>query len=506
MRTLESRLIWIVVATALVLYVTIGLVFLRTWSTADYWEHLAVIGAFAGNLLQPENPYTGPGNLTHLFTPYHLFWGLVVRLTGLHPIHLTPVVGLTNVVMFLVACRAVSRRFLGDSKYATATCLVLLLAWVIPWEWSGFYNFGMLPGTIVYPYWFAFPLALIIVSRYAESDSRSWGWLVAFGFGAALTFAIHPITGAFLFLSMVLKALLERDVGFPIRLGLIGTVVGAALLPLLWPYFPVMGAILASSRYEMIGFESNYYQFYENLHVRMLPGILAVPAICTAIKSRKFDFLTLGLAVFGLIFAANYVTTRSAVGGRLIVFVIFFLQILIVRSLIMWRGTRYGAIIVLLSLFIVGGAGSLQARASLNRLILVSGDRGPSKHRDSLIAGTNFEMLEQFQAMSEHLSTKDVVLSYPMESWVLPSLLGCRVVTVAHANPFMEDFTTRKNVVRRFFSFRMSKAETIEFFNNYRITHALITKDSYNKLSALLPDYKLEWSSGGYVLLSLTNR
>lgn len=328
--------------------------------------------------------------------------------------------------------------------------------------------------------------------------------MVTLGLGASLIFAIHPMSGLFLFTSMGLMALLEREVSSSVRLAMIGTIVGAAFFSLLWPYFPIGEAILASSQYDAIGFESNYGQWYLSMHLRSLPGLLALPAIWYALRSRKSDLLVFGLVAFSLAYVANFMTVRSAVGGRLVIYIIFFTQILIVRSMILWRGTRFGAIITMLVLSLIVGAGSPQIGESIGRLILVSSDKALLEGHDRLDTGTNFEMLTRFKRMSEHLTTKDVLLAREIESWVIPSLLGCQVVTVANANPFMTDFKSRKIAVRRFFDSEMSKTEVVEFIDDYQITHALIRTDSRITLGALLSDYKVVWSGCGYELLLLS--
>jgi len=147
---LLSRWIFIVFAIVLVGYNVIGMHLLYERGS-DYWEHLASMYSFARNPVNPPNPYILSDEPTHLFTPYHLFWGVIARILNIHPFWLLPVIAGANVLLFVASTHVFSRKILRDEKYALALALTMLLFWNDPWSWSGFYNFGLLPLTAVFP-------------------------------------------------------------------------------------------------------------------------------------------------------------------------------------------------------------------------------------------------------------------------------------------------------------------------------------------------------------------
>src|SRR5689334_9092052 len=87
---LTSRGAFVAFAAGVLAFVVLGDIQLSAWSDVDYWEHLAAIGAFARSPLHPLNPYLAGSESTHLFTPFHLFWGLVVAVTGTHAYTIAP--------------------------------------------------------------------------------------------------------------------------------------------------------------------------------------------------------------------------------------------------------------------------------------------------------------------------------------------------------------------------------------------------------------------------------
>jgi hypothetical protein len=100
---ITMRKTFLLFSVLLVTYVFLGLIFLGKIGGSDYWEHLATIYSYSRNLINPGNPYVLSENPTHLFTPYHLFWGAVSKTTHIHPYILLPVIGGLNIVFFIYA-------------------------------------------------------------------------------------------------------------------------------------------------------------------------------------------------------------------------------------------------------------------------------------------------------------------------------------------------------------------------------------------------------------------
>ena len=209
---LFARSSFVVLGILLLAYAVLATVFLASEGKGDFWEHLGAMVAFSRNLIQPENPHLASNPLTHVYTPYHLFWGGVSRLTMVSPFFLMPAAAGVNMAVLLAAVFVFSRHIIGNTKYALLLLLTMLFFWSKPWTWSGFYNFGFMPRTVTYPAWFALGASILLCSLYREPRYRSGLLLVLFGVAAGMIFIRHPITGSFLFLMLVIKSITVSDI------------------------------------------------------------------------------------------------------------------------------------------------------------------------------------------------------------------------------------------------------------------------------------------------------
>ncbi|MBK6681405.1 MAG: hypothetical protein IPG53_16030 [Ignavibacteriales bacterium] len=132
----------------------------------DDWEHLAAMKSFAEAPLHPTHPYSFDTEYSHLFTPYHFFWGLVSRILNISPFFLSPFIGLINVLIFIISVQIFASKFLKDSNLASILLLTLMFLWFLAPGFSGYYQFSHLLKTAIYPYRLAFSLSLLTLAFY----------------------------------------------------------------------------------------------------------------------------------------------------------------------------------------------------------------------------------------------------------------------------------------------------------------------------------------------------
>lgn len=490
---LTSRLAFYVVSSCLLAYIGWSLAVVRTWITADYWEHLAVIGAFSRNLVSPDNPYTVPDNFIHLFTPYHLFWGAICRLTGVGSVSLSPVIGVVNIGLMILASATLAKHVFRNRRLSLMVVITFLFLWFQPWKWSGFYCFGFLPTTSVYPFWCAIPIAVIVFSLFMESSYRSTLSLIILSLIAAVVFLIHPLTGMFLYPVLVIKVLLLTDC--PLRRRILSVALLAVSGPLVfaWPYFPVLGAILIGP------FEHNYYYFYQELPMRLAPVVLALPALIYSVVKRKYDFILGSLVLIGAAYVANFFVMQKAPLARLITYIILCLHIFTVRTVQLSISRSISPIWLLLFPVMLLVFAPMQVRESYAHLAIGSGGTDTT----TLNASNNRQINETFGELSLWVGPGNVVLADAIESWILPATAGCRVVSVAHVNPFMTDHAERKEAGRAFFAGEMSVDDANRMISRFNVSHLLVKQSQLELVKNISGPVNELWAGRGYHLFSI---
>jgi hypothetical protein len=486
LRILTARATFVVVALGLLAFNLVGSFLLRGTTGVDYWEHVAAIRAFSDNLWDPPNPYLASASPSHLFTPYHWFWGAVSSASGVHPVLLVPVMGTLNLALFLVGADAMARNVIGDRRWSLLVTLSFLFLWWNPWDWSGFYDFGLLPLTSGYPYWFALGLSLLLIAHYPFTDYR---WRLASIPVVGLVFLVHPITGAFLVLSLALKVGVSGEGSAGRRVGLAALPLAGIGLALVWPYFPVLTAIGAEGRFQATGFSGHYRIFYEDALVRLLPALVGVLYLAHRAWLKRLDLVSSGIVLFFLIYLGNYWTIRSGPVARLVAFVALFLQLGVVMLVKVasdrgrWRPLVLGVVVLVLG---VAGVGEVWDAREWVRI-------------EPWTQGTTtLEYHTRYRPYGEFLDGNDVVLSDPATSWVLAPIVGTKVVAVLHPNPFFHDHRRRLRDVELFV--RSNRHGMLEVLERYEVTHLLLGRGNLPYLAPIREDIRLVFEDARNVL------
>lgn len=449
--SLESPRVYISFSVLLCIYTFVGLYFLSNYERAnDDWEHLAAIKSFAIDPFHPSHPYSFDTRYSHLFTPYHLFWGLVSRISNISPFYLSPLVGVINVLTFVFTVYFFSKKFLGDKKHSSWVLLTLLFLWILAPGYSGYYQFSHIMKTSIYPYRFAFSCSLIIFSIFPFNKSFTYNLFIIPLL--ALIFLIHPLTGIFLSVVLSVKIWVTTGNNYKVKIILLSFSVIAILISFMWPYFRVLDAVISAGSNTTNSFSGNYKEFYQGQFLYCI--LPTIPGLYFLSKKELFDskvsIIVASLLIFLLVYILNFLLFKSSVLGRVVVYIAFTLQILTVIGVTsnkMNSNKSTFKSIYLLTLIILTIPQVLMAFKSFSFL---------KDFQNSKTLGyySNFSHVARLEPIYSKLQSGKILVAPADESWILPSLSGVKVLAIKHFDPFMDPkkFNERNKAIENIFN------------------------------------------------------
>lgn len=463
------------------LYNIIGNIILYSVGGVDYWEHMAAMHSYSVDLVNPPNPYLLSDEPTHLHTPYHLFWGFFSKLIGIHIFFLFPIIAATNSLLFLMAVKFFARNILNEEKYSLPLALTMLVFWIYPWGYSGVYNFSLLPLTITYPYWFAFPASIILITFYGKTinfknHNTQYILDIIYIFLIAVIFISHPLSGTFLVLVLLTKAFFLNQNNLLGKSKYFLIPVFGLCITLIWPYFPVANAILGSNQYAAKGFADTWDLFYKYSIIRISPALVGVFFIYYKLSKNKLDFLSLSLSILILFYVLNYIFFHNVVISRFIIYIAFFGHVGVILALKYFEyqnnfdKIRLFFIIITLILLLP------QLIVSIYRL-------GPTKdiiEKKPIGTFLNIKTFNEYSQLKNFISNDDVVIAPMRESWILPAIVGCKVVGVLHSNPFMKDYYERISDTKEFFNKNTNSLHIKRIIEKYSVKFVLVPKEFFS--------------------------
>ena len=453
-------------------YVALGLTYLDIdQGNVDYWQHLSAIRSLSADVITPAPLYIDADYETHLYTPYHLFWAIVFRVTDIDLFDLSIVIGLTNAALFLTACKCLAVRFLRRKDYDATVALVLLYFWGNHITWSGFYSFAMLPIMTVYPYQFAFPVSLILISFFFDPPFRSRTWYLVFALAVFIVFLTHPITASFLLLSLAVKVLIAKDATTSEKIFGFAPLLGGLLCGFFWPYFSVADVVFVTVG-DMSAFGGSE-AFYDHPARQAGPAILGVLALLQLRRKAPRDFFAVGLLACTLVYAGNLAGEVSNVLSRYLIYIIFFLQMLFLYLLRFAGDVRWRSAVWVIFFLVVGVAGVHHTRIALGNQFGLYRDLalGTPWGRHS----TRYHFAD-FRAMAGGAAAPQVVMVDPRWAFVVTAYTDLRVVATPWGHPTMTNFAARLGDARSFFDPATPADEKKHLLEKYDVSFIILSK------------------------------
>lgn len=415
--------------------------------TPDYWQHLSAIRNLSSNLLQPPplnffEPYE-----VHLYTPYHLFWAVALRVLGISLWDIAILMAVVNAGFFVLGARLIAKNLFKEPRLDFVMLVTLLVFWGRPIWWSGVYSLGQLALTAMYPSFFALGGSMIVGALWLEDGYRSKFAWVTFSIAIAALLVTHPITTSFLLLFLFMKTLLlARPKRRELLLSAI-CVLGGCGLGMLWPYYSLTTLMAAAG--SEADFFGDFEAFYSGLPRRLGLEVLGFAALPLVKEARTRRFLGFLLLVLIAIYALNYALHLSHVLSRYLIFITFTLHLSVVAAIGAVRRQRLARIILPVFVILAALGGARQLRIAALTCYGLAQDVAAG-----VAPGTH--SIENRYAEVERLNELDGdgrrVIMAPLDwAYRITALSGLRVVGVLLEAPTMPDYEGRRRDVLDFY-------------------------------------------------------
>lgn len=475
------------------------------WST-DMWEHVAVVRELIAHPFDPSHPQL-LSDATHPdFSPYTVLLGIVGHLFDAGAVTVLSVAAVVNVVLLLVALRALVIEVTANERAPFWALLFVLALWgAAPYRYSGFFNLNSIGFTAPYPSTFATAVGfgtLVAALRYARDGARPL--LIPVALGTALVTLVHPLSAPWLVLALVAVAF-SRMEDLASRLWLAGAVAVALGLCLLWPYYPVLELVRGSGDLDALN-----EPMYTNVLRRIFPALLGLVVIVRRSRADHRDLLGLLLAGSAGLWLVGAITDNTSY-GRSLAFIVIVLDIALADGVgRIEAGTRLRDAPRAVQL----GAGIV---ASLLVLGLVTTRAGWVRMAPERLLPTSVREDDALVRPDDELAfllgtvgPADVVVgSRPEDNRVIPALAG-RTLALVVPRPFVDDADQRRRAQREYLDPRTDPARRREIQDRYDVRFVLLhPRDAEDRalLDALRSDgATVAHRDGEHVLVELDSR
>jgi hypothetical protein len=460
---------------------------------------MAAIRTLAGGLLDPGPLLIPAPYESHLYTPYHLFWGAVMAACGLTVWQVTVLAGTANLVLLGFGCRALAARVLGEPRADVLLGLTLLVFWGNPAWWSGVYHLGWIVLQVVYPSSFAFALSLFAIAWFLEDGYRAPRWRVGFAALAGTVFLVHPITASFLLPFLAVKALFSSRASWRERLMSLAWVGAGPLAALAWPYFSVPALVEAGMT--TTKFFGGLYAFYQAPAVQLGPALVGLAGLALIGRSRVQRMLAAALAVFALLYGLNYLAGLSHILSRHLIYIAFVLQVMAVSAVLALRGSRAGA--AALAAFLVTGAlfGAIHGTSAARSVHGLGRDLLDGRPPGTSAARVQYRELSELAGV---VAEPDAVLMAPLDwAYRAAALSGLRLVAVPWKLPTMPDFEARLGDARRFYRPETAAAARREILARRGAGYVLLQRAGGAEARLVDPAWRLRFRGEDFLLYAV---
>ena len=486
-RLISSRMLRTAGFLAFLAFAVVGTATVNLWGGGfDYWQHLSAVRALSSSLLHPPPLYFSEPYEIHLYTPYHVFWAIVLRVFGPSIWDVAILMTALNAGLLALGAGLLARHLFKAPGLDFAMLATLVVFWGRPIEWSGIYSLGELSFNGMYPSFFALAASLIVGAVWLERGYRSlltWAGLTV---ALAVIVATHAITASFLLMFLFFKTLVLRpSTRRELLSGGLSVLAGCAL-GLLWPYYSLIALTEeTSSGSDSFGYFMAFYeQLPGSLGIEML-GLLALPL---ARPGRTRFFLTILLLVCVGIFAGNYVLHLSHVLSRYLIFSTLVLHLSVVAAVSAARGRWLGGIVLPAFVLLAFWGGKRQVEIAASTHFGLAKDITAGVALGTHSAEYQFGELERLDDLD---GDGGQVMMAPLEwAYLVTALSGFQVVGVMNKAPTMADYEGRLRDVASFYDPETPAPARQEIIDRREVDFVLVPLDGNPHQGIVSPTWR----------------
>lgn len=459
----------------------------------DYWEHTASLKELAANPIIPRNPYIYSSTPSPRYTMYLLFWAMVKNVLKLDVFIIMAWSGICNLLIFLTGLYYFIREYFKDKKLPFYMLVVMLFFWGKGFLWSNEYQFRSLIVNLGYPSFFSFAISLwtfFFIVRFLRFYKIEY-YIISVLLGY-VTFLCHPPTAAFLFLTVIILASIEKETKFKERFLVIFLPFLSAALSFLWPYFSMYKLFFSAMSTNLTQGTTNVVHTPHPLYayspiICLGPMLLGLLFIWRFIMQKKNLFILLGFTFCLSIFIISYFFPLP-LGSRFIFFVAFYLHLAIAYKFREWelftlRSLKEAILcksnfsllklfFIVISVYAVIDNLNLTNEYYLSNYVSLIGRRIVFHKSDKP------DMINKFSFLKDKVEAYEVVMADPNTSWMLPTFTG-KVISLlgGHGNPLIRDEHQRRNDNLAFFDKETSMDVRKDLLLKYNVSYILLNPD-----------------------------
>ncbi|RXK59827.1 hypothetical protein ESA94_12285 [Lacibacter luteus] len=459
----------------------------RSQWTGDYWEHNAVIKELSLHLQQPGHPILNVDVPHAFFSPYSVFLGAIISLTGIQVSTLLNLAMIANLLLFFSAVYLLATMFISEKKDHAKAFLLLLILTLFFWGsqaplYSSFFHFSSFTLTLSYPSTFAFICSvyaaavskqLLIVSSSVRKELALTVVLSCLLFIIGLT---HPLTVLFtgslilcVYLSILQQQKFNQQFIFKKTTYLVGAGALALTLAGFWPYYPFFSLITYAESGNQ--FHSDSLVLYQHIAWKIFPVfLLPVLVLFTQSLNWKKEWpLYVSLLLLLLIYAVGFYTKSYGL-GRMLAFAVIVIHLLLVKNLLLIRKAKaiWFTLIFILTLPYLFQTKNIFRSLNNERRQIASDSTSFQQAGHSAKA----DALSFLEPILEKRSS--IVLTDLQTGLFIPAL-GGKVVAAVYPVYWVNDADQRKEQVTLFFSNKASQQDRLNTIYQHRPDYILLT-------------------------------
>jgi len=487
---------FLVVSALLLLYAIVGSVFLEAFYTRyDIWDHIAQIIAFRDSPFSPVDPYINGNGASHLMTPYHFLLGIISKLSGLSPLVVFTAAGVFNLVFFLYSVKILAEKYFGDKNYSLTVLVVFLFGWLFPPLSSGYYNFGLIPLTLGYPYRFVFPFILLTVANF-NPDEKFFKNL-SYLFIAAFSFAIHPLSGAFIMLIILGKTIFASNKWSFNRTMQMLLPVFALLISFLWQFYPIASMLFSSMETSVFNLPDSYKWYYTGIWSFLL---LLPPSLITfykVFKENRKDWRVILFVSLIPVYILNFFIIKNEPIARFTVFTLFLMHLATIEWMIR-SFPLLGKISQHLVILAVGLLALLQFPFSFSTISVFP----DFKNGKPLGYYSNFRYYNEYSRLDSLISDNGVILAPVPVSTMIVRVTHQKTVVYYYPNPAIPGTKEKSADIENFFS-ASSIEQKRSILKKYGVDY-IITADRLETIQKLGVSAQIIGTLDGYNIFKIS--